>query len=147
MDVDGRSRRTLQTAAAVALACGVGAFVYIVLNSVPCYFDDAYMFIRYANNLLAGYGHAWNPGGEQTFGSTSLTHLGVVTLLKACFGGLAVTYAPHGATLEEIAAIHPQTEWTLVARYPFWFDGRWADLCVLYNPNPQPYPLPRFVDG
>ena len=89
MDVDGRSRRALQTAAAVALACGVGAFVYIVLNSVPCYFDDAYMFIRYANNLLAGYGHAWNPGGEQTFGSTSLTHLGVVTLLRACFGGLS----------------------------------------------------------
>ena len=59
----------------------------------------------------------------------------------------AVTYAPHGATLEEIAAIHPQTEWTLVARYPFWFDGRWADLCVLYNPSPRPYPLPRFVDG
>lgn len=45
-------------------------------------FDDAYMFIRYANNLLAGYGVAWNPGEGQVFGVTSLPHLFLVALAR-----------------------------------------------------------------
>ncbi len=34
-------------------------------------FDDAFMFWRYAVNLRDGFGLAWNPGGEQTYGLTS----------------------------------------------------------------------------
>ena len=68
---------------AIVVVCVV-ACAYILLNSLPTPFDDAYMFIRYANNLLAGHGHAWNPNGVQVFGSTSLLHLGVVTSLKGC---------------------------------------------------------------
>jgi len=41
------------------------------------------MFIRYANNFLAGHGHAWNGDGVQTYGSTSLLHFFVVLALKA----------------------------------------------------------------
>lgn len=34
-------------------------------------FDDAFMFWRYALNLREGFGMAWNPGGEATYGLTS----------------------------------------------------------------------------
>lgn len=43
-------------------------------------FDDAYMFVRYADNLLHGYGYTWNPGEAPTFGCTSIPY----TLLVAC---------------------------------------------------------------
>ena len=40
--------------------------------------DDSYMFVRYADNILA-YGNAsWNPGGEATYGLTSSLFLVVV---------------------------------------------------------------------
>lgn len=38
-------------------------------------FDDAFMFQRYAANLLRGRGLRWNVGGEPTFGVTSLATL------------------------------------------------------------------------
>jgi len=34
-------------------------------------FDDAYMFVRYARNLLDGKGYVWNPGGPRVDGLTS----------------------------------------------------------------------------
>ena len=36
--------------------------------------DDAYMFCRYADHLLRGWGLAWNPDGVQTYGCTSLLY-------------------------------------------------------------------------
>ncbi|MEM1206347.1 MAG: hypothetical protein AAGN66_24155 [Acidobacteriota bacterium] len=50
-------------------------------------FDDAYMFLRYAKNFLAGDGVAWNPGGPPVYGTTSLLHFAVVTALWAVFPG------------------------------------------------------------
>ncbi|MDP6777923.1 MAG: hypothetical protein QGI83_14290, partial [Candidatus Latescibacteria bacterium] len=40
--------------------------------------DDAFMFVRYADRLLADGRLAWNPGGESTYGPTSLLYLAVV---------------------------------------------------------------------
>jgi len=88
MNDDGSRDRRLQRVAAGSLAVGLAALAYIIYNSLPCFFDDAYMFIRYAQNILAGYGHAWNPGEGPAFGSTSVTHLAVVTLMKLCLPGL-----------------------------------------------------------
>lgn len=81
--------RKLTIAARTAVVAAVASFAYIVVNSQPTHFDDAYMFIRYANNLLAGHGHAWNPGGPAVFGSTSLLHVGVVTCLRGCLPGVS----------------------------------------------------------
>ncbi len=70
-----------------ALLC-VSIYVFALWTSPPTRFDDSYMFLRYANNLIAGHGHAWDAGGEQVYGSTSLLHVGVVTLLKYSLSGL-----------------------------------------------------------
>ena len=70
----------------LCMALGLGSvllFVGLVFAGHRHDFDDAYMFVRYADHLLAGLGHAWNPDGEQTFGSTSLLHVAVVTVLRA----------------------------------------------------------------
>lgn len=47
-------------------------------------FDDSYMFIRYARNLLDGHGIAWNPDGVQTYGVTSLVYMFLIA------GGMAL---------------------------------------------------------
>lgn len=44
------------------------------------FFEDAYMFFRYAIHLHHGIGISWNPGGPHTFGLTSLPWLVVVWL-------------------------------------------------------------------
>ncbi len=45
-------------------------------------FDDAFMFIRYANNFLSGYGFSWNKEALPTYGCTSLLYLFFITFLK-----------------------------------------------------------------
>ena len=44
--------------------------------------DDAYMFVRYANNLLQEGNLAWNLGGDSVYGLTSLAYLFIVVPLK-----------------------------------------------------------------
>jgi len=44
--------------------------------------DDAYVFCRYADHLLSGWGLAWNPGGPQTFGCTSLLYTFWIAALR-----------------------------------------------------------------
>lgn len=46
-------------------------------------FDDAYMFIRYADNLRAGRGFTWNSGGAQTFGATSVLYVFIIAGLRS----------------------------------------------------------------
>jgi hypothetical protein len=36
----------------------------------PTDFDDAYVYVRYANNLIDGHGLVWNPGGAAVYGVT-----------------------------------------------------------------------------
>ena len=45
--------------------------------------DDAFIFVRYADNILEGNGIAWNPGQSNIYGSTSLSFLLMVTLARA----------------------------------------------------------------
>jgi hypothetical protein len=47
--------------------------------------DDAYMFVRYADNIIATGHIAWNAGDSPTYGSTSLLHLLVVTIARLVF--------------------------------------------------------------
>jgi hypothetical protein len=48
--------------------------------------DDALMFVRYADNFLAYGNVAWNPGGEAVYGTTSPLFLSVIILLRVAFG-------------------------------------------------------------
>ncbi len=53
-----------------------------VNNYIKIYFDDAYMFIRYAKNFIAGHGMAWNAGEEIVYGNTSLLQFFYITFLR-----------------------------------------------------------------
>ena len=82
MTNQGPTRTASLAVAGLAVAVSLAFYAAALWTSPPTRFDDSYMFLRYAHNMLAGYGHAWNRGGPQTYGSTSLLHVGAVTLLK-----------------------------------------------------------------
>ncbi|HTL46812.1 MAG TPA: hypothetical protein VL688_01980 [Verrucomicrobiae bacterium] len=87
-----RCRFLLGLAAAVFFLAALRGFVsYISANRVT-QFDDAYMFLRYARNLLDGRGICWNPGGPPTFGVSSLLYLfqiaGLMKITGASGSGL-----------------------------------------------------------
>jgi len=68
--------------AAVALAGGALLALHAAYRlRHPIAVDDAYMVLRYARQMLAGHGHAWNPDGRQVFGVTGTLHLLLVTAL------------------------------------------------------------------
>jgi hypothetical protein len=70
------------------VAGGLAAERLAMLARLPATdFDDAYMYMRYAEHLLAGQGLVWNPGEGRVFGVTSLLHLGVVTVLRLLLPG------------------------------------------------------------
>lgn len=54
----------------------------LFLNPVH-FFDDAYMFIRYARIWHLGYGESWNIGEGPVYGNTSQLHFLVVLLLTS----------------------------------------------------------------
>jgi hypothetical protein len=70
----------------IALAALVVAIDALLSLGVSRIWDDAYMFQRYAYNLLRDGRIAWNPGGEPTYGLTSPAFLVVVGPLVALFG-------------------------------------------------------------
>ncbi|WP_437691749.1 hypothetical protein [Sorangium sp. So ce176] len=49
--------------------------------------DDAYMFQRYAHNILAGHGVSWNPDGPPAYGLTSLAFIVVAVPFHLVTGG------------------------------------------------------------
>jgi hypothetical protein len=93
VSVVGAVSSTRSVPGALALNAGAALSVLILLYHFVAYvrqsqvttFDDAYMFMRYANNFLAGHGLAWNPDGVQTYGTTSLLYLMLVVVLRAAF--------------------------------------------------------------
>lgn len=76
---------TSQRAIGASTALALALFGAHALNRArnPTMIDDAYMVLRYAKQILAGHGHAWNPDGQQVFGATGTLHLLAVTLFEA----------------------------------------------------------------
>jgi hypothetical protein len=80
------------TASASAIWCRRAAVLIVVVvggerllalvRAPPTDFDDAYMFLRYANNVLAGFGLRWNRDEPPVYGATSLPHVLVVALVR-----------------------------------------------------------------
>jgi hypothetical protein len=48
-------------------------------------FDDAFMFVRYAENILAGNGYSWN-AGEPIYGNTSILYTYIIAANTWLFG-------------------------------------------------------------
>ncbi|MFH1144281.1 MAG: hypothetical protein V1774_07035 [Candidatus Eisenbacteria bacterium] len=81
-----RTPRLLALAAAILLAVCAFAFsdlvVAFIRSDAGGMFDDAYMFVRYADHLRAGDGLVWNVGEEPAFGPTSLLYVPIVALAR-----------------------------------------------------------------
>jgi hypothetical protein len=73
----------------------------------PTVWDDAFMYVRYADHYRAGFGMAWNPGEGGTFGLTSLLFFVVALASRAVFPDLEpVSAAPLASSLiSGIAAV------------------------------------------
>ncbi len=111
----------------------VSASLWILVEEVfwgaPARFDDAFMFTRYAKHVLAGYGHAWNPDGVQTYGCTSLLYAGWVTLAHALtrlddaelLRGLSFSFGVASVLIMAFSLVR-------FARSP-WLRGQWL-LCL-----------------
>ncbi|MEZ5023255.1 MAG: hypothetical protein R2728_08360 [Chitinophagales bacterium] len=75
--------------AAILVASMVILFRRVWLMELDTFeFDDAFMFIRYAENILAGYGYTWNPGEPLVYGNTSILFTYIVALNKLLFGSV-----------------------------------------------------------
>ncbi|HJX55086.1 MAG TPA: hypothetical protein VJ801_20180, partial [Polyangia bacterium] len=79
-----RTSNLLRLLFALAVVAAVLERLQALLHAGPTDFDDAYMYLRYAHNALAGHWLAWNPGEAPVYGVTSLLHFLLVTLV----GGL-----------------------------------------------------------
>jgi hypothetical protein len=79
--VASRSRGELAVVVGAASVVVIGLVVLSVLdqNRID---DDAYMFVRYARNVVASGRIAWNPGEAPTYGLTSLAYLALVLPLQ-----------------------------------------------------------------
>ncbi len=79
------------------LAAFTGAVVFAVQVShelaAPSVWDDAWMFVRYAEQLLATGVPAFAPGGQGVYGLTSPAFLSVVAPVRALLGPDAVRVA------------------------------------------------------
>jgi hypothetical protein len=80
-------------------------------RAAPTDFDDAYMFVRYADAWLHGRGISWNVADGPVYGATSLMHLGVVTLLRAlgCGDARAIMTASTGMAVVALAILLART--------------------------------------
>jgi hypothetical protein len=75
------SKRAIGAAACLGFALFLGHALHRMRQ--PVSMDDAYMFLRYAKQVVAGHGYAWNPDGQQVFGATGAVHLAMVSLYEA----------------------------------------------------------------
>ncbi len=76
----GRAR--IYAGLALAVCCCVVGLGVLSRFAAGFVWDDAYMFVRYADNLLSNGRLSWNPGGEATYGITSCLYLAVVLAVR-----------------------------------------------------------------
>jgi hypothetical protein len=97
LPVRARTLNFLRLLFALVVVAVVVKRLHALLHAGPTDFDDAYMYLRYAHNALAGHWLAWNPGEAPVYGVTSLLHFLVVTLLCRLLPG-------HHAAVLQIAS-------------------------------------------
>jgi hypothetical protein len=73
LDNSANGRGLYNVVTGVLLAQALGLFFATLWATMhrPLYFDDAYMFLRYATNIRHGLGVSWNLDGVPTYGPTS----------------------------------------------------------------------------
>ena len=108
--VSGSGQRQLRASAAISILFLAALFLLLVVHLKKSYsgsasfFDDSYMFYRYAVHVRQGLGWSWNLDGVHTYGQTSLGWGFVVLLLSLLPMGIAKTLV-FGSWLTSIAAL------------------------------------------
>ncbi len=73
----------------------IGVAIFFLSKSVNYFgttlFDDAYMFIRYADNVLGGYGFVWNRGEASVYGTTSILYALFITFMRSVTNLISVS--------------------------------------------------------
>jgi len=87
LPVRARTPHYLRLLFALVVVAIVVERLHALLHAGPTDFDDAYMYLRYAHNALAGHWLAWNPGEAPVYGVTSLLHFLLVTLISGLLPG------------------------------------------------------------
>src|SRR5579885_370418 len=69
------------------LAIAFGLFIFIASLNESAHlpgpwFDDAYMYIRYAENINAGKGYCWNTDWSPIFGLADIPYTYLIALIK-----------------------------------------------------------------
>ena len=104
-----------------------------LFRAPPTDFDDAYMFLRYAHNWLAGFGLRWNRDEAPVYGATSLPHVFVVAFVRWVRPHLtdaAVLQASSGAAAILLVVVLVLT-CARFARYPWLHRQRWIWAALL----------------
>ena len=132
------STGNITTATRLALPAGLACLALVnalVLFRWANVYDDAYIFARYADNLVAGHGLTFNPGGEHVEGYTSFLYVVTLALFRL-LGASPIT----GANLLNLVlyGMVTLTAGSLLARMG---DGRWGRAstiaCLLIATNQQ----------
>jgi arabinofuranosyltransferase len=108
LPVRTRTANLLRLLLALAVVAVVAERLRALLHAGPTDFDDAYMYLRYAHNALAGHWLAWNPGEAPVYGVTSLLHFLLVTLVSGLLPdhhAAVLQIASGGAALVLLAAL------------------------------------------
>ncbi|MFQ5645993.1 MAG: hypothetical protein ACE5GM_03605 [bacterium] len=85
---------------ALLLGCGLVCLFQIVsMANLSRVWDDAFMYVRYANNIVSQGKASWNPGGEATYGLTSPFYLLVVLAVRSWVSGNAGIIALVSSTI------------------------------------------------
>lgn len=100
-----RARLALPAVALAATALAGWSFARRIADAPPTTFDDAYMYARYAKQLLAGHGVAWNPDGVQTYGATNLVWMFVVAALRGATSWADATLLRAGSVFFALASL------------------------------------------
>jgi hypothetical protein len=71
--------------AVAAVVAVVARYLSLFRSGGPTHFDDAYMFLRYADNLIHGGRYGWNVEDGNTFGCTSIVYTFLVAICRWLF--------------------------------------------------------------
>jgi len=83
----------------------IGSIFFYKIFHTNLSFDDAYMYIRYANNFINTGKLSWNPGGEQVYGCTSFLYLMLIIIIRFVLSLENTVTMKLGATISRLSTV------------------------------------------
>jgi hypothetical protein len=90
--------KILKTAAALPVFCSVLYFLFRLFGSDIIIHNSGYTYLRYAYNIISGFGYSYNADGVHTYGTAGILNTYLLVILKSVFK------STHGAYILVFAA-------------------------------------------